>query len=144
MRVTETLLDGTIIEYDTPTTPEQVDAERDRRICSGMTYTVGGVAYRFQTDRESRENVHGVATLALAAIMKGAVAGDLLWHKPADGVTPFTFIAADNRLAQMDAQTAFDFGQTMARHKSAHVYAARKLKDTVPIPLDYTADHRWP
>jgi hypothetical protein len=44
----------------------------------------------------------------------------------------------------MDAQTVIAFGQAVAAMKSAHIFAARSLKDSDPIPADYTSDGYWP
>lgn len=118
-------------------TSEDVDAERDRRIAAGFVF--GGVAY--QSRPEDRENIAGASTAALTAIMTGAQAGDLRWH---GGDTDFTWIAADNSLHTMDAQTMFAFGQAAMAHKQSHIFVARELKDVDPIPADYAADAYWP
>lgn len=115
-----------------------VDAERDRRIDGGMVWD--GVTY--QTRPQDRENVAGASILALAAISNGAQPGDLRWHGED---TDFVWIAEDNSLNPMDAQTFFAFAQAMAKHKSAHIFAARALKDADPIPEDYaTNEDYWP
>jgi len=120
-----------------PITPELVDAERDRRIAAGFTF--GGKLY--QSRPEDRENITGAAIAALAAIGAGAVPGDYRWH----GVeSDFVWIAADNSLTVMDAQTMFAFGQAAMAHKQAHIFAARAIKDAEPIPLDYAQAGWWP
>ena len=118
-------------------TTDDVDAERDRRIEAGMTFN--GV--RYQTRAQDRENVAGASIMALAAITQGAQPGDLRWH---GGSTDFVWIAEDNSLNTMDAQTFFAFGQAMAAHKSALIFAARTLKDMATIPADYADDKHWP
>ncbi|MBE9635786.1 DUF4376 domain-containing protein [Salipiger mangrovisoli] len=120
-----------------PVTAEDVTAERDRRINGGFTF--GGVAY--QTRPEDRENMAGASTAALSAIMNGAQVGDVYWH---GGATPFSWIAQDNTLTEMDAQTMFAFGQAAMEHKQAHIFAAREIKDMDPIPQDFADDSRWP
>lgn len=120
-----------------PTTDE-VDAERDQRIDGGMVWN--GVTY--QTRPQDRENVAGAATMALAAMVNGAQAGDLRWH---GGSEDFVWIAEDNSVHTFDAQTFFAFAQAMAHHKSALIFAARALKDSDPIPEDYaTNEDYWP
>lgn len=114
-----------------------IDVERDRRIDAGMT--VGGV--RYQTRPQDRENLNGAATLALAAIVQGAAAGDLYWH---GGAAPFAWIAEDNSLHQFDAPGLFALGEAMATHKSALIFAARALKSADPIPANFTDDLHWP
>ena len=118
-------------------TSDDVDAERDRRIEAGMTFN----SVRYQTRAQDRENVAGASIMALAAITQGAQPGDLRWH---GGTSDFVWIAEDNSLNLMDAQTFFAFGQAMAAHKSALIFAARALKDMEPIPADFTDDGYWP
>ena len=114
-----------------------IDAERDRRIDAGLTFN----GTRFQTRPADRENVAGASQLATLAIMAGAQPGDLRWH---GGAADFAWIAEDNSIVTMDAMTVIDFGKAVAAHKSAHIFAARALKDADPIPADYTADSYWP
>jgi hypothetical protein len=118
-------------------TQDAIDAERDRRIDAGVT--IDGT--RFQTRPADRENVAGATQLATLAVMGGAQAGDLRWH---GGGSDFAWIAEDNSTIPMDAQTVIAFGQAVAAMKSAHIFAARSLKDSDPIPADYTSDTYWP
>ena len=143
---------GSTLEYDPETdtvtrvhmladkpgpSTDDVDMERDRRIEAGMVFN----AVRYQTRAQDRENVAGASIMALAAITQGAQPGDLRWH---GGDSDFVWIAEDNSLNPMDAQTFFAFGQAMAAHKSALIFAARALKDMDPIPADYADDKHWP
>ncbi|NDV53396.1 DUF4376 domain-containing protein [Salipiger sp. PrR003] len=114
-----------------------INAERDRRINGGFIF--GGVVY--QTRPEDRENMAGAATSALAAITDGAQPGDLRWH---GGSSDFAWIAQDNTLVPMDAQTMLAFGQAAMAHKQAHIFAARALKDMPEAPSDITDDALWP
>jgi hypothetical protein len=116
---------------------DAIDAERDRRIDAGVVFN--GV--RFQTRPADRENVAGATQLATLAVMAGAQAGNLRWH---GGASDFAWIAEDNSIVTMDAQTVIAFGQAVAAHKSAHIFAARALKDADPIPTDYTDPGYWP
>lgn len=118
-------------------TPPMIDAERDRRIAAGFTFD--GKLY--QSRSEDRENISGAALAALAAQISGAEPGNLRWH---GGDSDFVWIAADNSLTPMDAQTMFAFGQAAMAHKQAHIFAARALKDAVPIPANYEDDVYWP
>jgi hypothetical protein len=114
-----------------------VDAERDRR--TEMGFTFGGI--RFQSREADRENIAGAATAAIAAMMTGAQPGNLRWANPdAD----FGWIAEDNSLVPMDAQTVFGLGHAAMAQKQRLIFAARALKDAVPIPADFAADHHWP
>ncbi|QKV17865.1 DUF4376 domain-containing protein [Oricola thermophila] len=129
---------GVIQPYQTPApTAADVNAERDRRIADGFMFN--GVQY--QSGPEDRENIAGAATAALGAIMNGAQPGDYHWH---GGSSDFVWIAADNTEHAMDAQTVYAFGQAALAHKQAHIFAARALKDSDPIPADYADDQYWP
>jgi hypothetical protein len=144
---------GQIVETQVSNTPAQpsaarlarlraraqdaIDAERDRRIDAGVVFN----GTRFQTRPADRENVAGATQLATLAVMGGAQTGDLRWH---GGGSDFAWIAEDNSIITMDAQTVIAFGQAVAAHKSAHIFAARSLKDSDPIPADYTSDTYWP
>lgn len=118
-------------------TPNQVNEERDRRL--NGTFAFGGKTY--DCDEKSLARISGAATLAGFAMGAGAPVGYLRWH---GGDTDFAWIAHDNTLTPMDAQTCFAFGQAAADNQSKHVFAARVLKDTVPIPTDYTNNFWWP
>lgn len=120
-----------------PPDADAVDAERDRRIEAGFEF--GGKLY--QSRQQDRENIAGASLAALAAIMNGAQPADLLWH---GGSTNFVWIAADNSLTPMDAQTMFAFGQAAMSHKQAMIFAARAIKDADPVPADYADDGYWP
>lgn len=121
-----------------PPSTEDVNAERDRRIRAGFAF--GGKPYDYNDAAQKR--ITGAATLAGFASVNGAQPGDMLWHGGSD---PFFWIAQDNALVPMDAQTCFAFGQTAAAHESAHVFAARALKDAEGnIPADFADDSHWP
>lgn len=120
-----------------PVTTTQVNAERDRRIADGLSF--GGKPFNF--DPASKARVAGAATLAGFAMAAGAQAGDLRWH---GGDSDFTWIAGDNSLVTMDAQTCFAFGQAAAAWETANIFAARALKDQSPIPADFADDSYWP
>ncbi len=116
---------------------KEVDRERDRRIDAGIQFQ--GVM--FQSCATDRENIAGAAQLAFMAVVAGAQAGDLRW---ASSDQDFAWIASDNSLVPMDAQTVVAFGKTAAERKQALIFAARQLKDMVEIPGDYTDDQWWP
>lgn len=117
--------------------PEAINAERDRRMRG--TFLFNGTA--FNCDEASLQRITGAATLAGFAIGAGAQPGDLFWH---GGQQPFGWIAADNSVVPMDAQSTFAFGRAAAQNESAHIFAARALKDMDPIPADFTDDQWWP
>lgn len=132
-----------VIEWfmDAPAPPpinkDDVNAERDSRIS-------GGILFRgnpFQSRPEDRENVAGAVTWATLAMMSGAKPGDYRWH---GGEEDFGWIALDNTIVKMDAPTVIEFGKTLAAWKSAHIFAARVLKDLPEIPADYRDPKYWP
>jgi len=129
---------GNAIPTYTPPSPasEDVNAERDRRL---ETFTFAGKEYDF--DGDSQQNISGAYSLALAAVINGAQPGDLRWADPDED---FTWIAHDNSLVTMDAQTCLAFGQAAASWKADHIRTARSIKDLAPIPIDYAEDSRWP
>ncbi len=121
-----------------PIGPLDVDAERDRRIASGFRF-LGSL---FQSRPEDRENIMGASTAALAAMMTGALPGDLRWH---GGDSDFAWIDAENVMHPMDAQTVFELGKVAMAHKQAHIFAARAIKDMPVIPADFTTNETyWP
>ena len=114
-----------------------VNAERDRRL--GTTFAFAGKSY--DCDAQSLARITGAATLAGFAMGAGAEADDLRWH---GGKADFTWIAADNSLTTMDAQTCFAFGNAAATNQSAHIFAGHAIKAMDPIPADFTNDKYWP
>ncbi len=115
----------------------RIDIERDRRMKAGFLF--GGVAYDF--DDASKARITGMATLAGFAMGQGAQAGNYHWH---GGTDPFVWIASDNSFVPMDAPTCFAFGQAAAAHEIAFIFAARLLKDMVPVPENFTDPLYWP
>lgn len=114
-----------------------IDTERDRRIDAGIEFQ----GMMFQSRATDRENIAGAAQLGFMAVVAGAQPGDLRWSS-ADA--DFAWIASDNSLVPMDAQTVVAFGKAAAERKQALIFAARQLKDMESIPADYTDDKWWP
>ena len=109
-----------------------VNAERDRRVRTPFVFG----EHVFDYDTESQKRITGAATLAGFAMGAGKQPGDLLWH---GGETPFMWITADNSLVQLDAPTTFTLGQAAAAWESAHIFAARALKDAIAAAADDAA-----
>jgi hypothetical protein len=119
-------------------TAADVDAERDRRIADGFTFS--GTA--FQCDTRSQQNIIAKGAQAKFAVLAGAVADDLRWANPA---ADFGWIATDNSVVPMDAPTTAAFADAADLWVTAHIMAARALKDADPIPADYATDEAyWP
>ncbi|WP_336800667.1 DUF4376 domain-containing protein [Kaistia sp. MMO-174] len=122
---------------DVPISPEEVDAERDRR--TEFDFTFAGVAY--QVDDKSISRIIAMGTDARFAQLGGAMPGNLRW---ADANNDFGWIATDNSITPMDAQTMAAFADAAKLWVSQHIFAARALKDAAPIPADYVEDGYWP
>jgi hypothetical protein len=125
-----------------PPSRAEVNAEADRRAKAGFVF--GGKHYQFDDLAKSR--ITGAAALAHQALTIGGKAPtDTKWHNAGGADDPeFLWIASDNSLNVMDAQTVLAFGQTAAAWESAHVFAAKALKDMDPIPANFTDDAYWP
>lgn len=134
--MTEAEIEAHLNPKTTPTVLD-IDTERDRRIDSGLQFQ--GVT--FQSRATDRENIAGAAQLAFMAVVAGAQPGDLRWSN-ADA--DFAWIASDNSLVPMDAQTVVAFGKAAAERKQALIFAARQLKEMASIPANYTDDSWWP
>lgn len=110
-----------------------VNAERDQRMRSPFTFG----ANQFDYDSDSQKRITGAGALAHIAItVGGKQPDDLRWH---DGAADFVWIAADNTLVAMDAQTVLAFGQAAGAWESAHIFAARALKDAIAVAADHDA-----
>lgn len=115
----------------------KVDEERNRRL---LAFPFGSKDYDFCDDRGSDVNIAGAGAMALAAIVNGALPGDLRWVDPN---VDFSWVAADNTSTLMDAFTMLAFAKAAASWKASHIRCARAIKDASPIPADYASDHRW-
>jgi hypothetical protein len=114
-----------------------VNAERDQRTAAGFAFE--GKTY--DSRPEDQKRIAGAAQLAFMAVVAGAQPGNLLWH---GGEQPFAWIAGDNSITTMDAHTVIEFGRAAARWESAHVFAARAIKDAENPPADWRDDKWWP
>lgn len=122
---------------ENPPTVAAVNEERDRRLLLDFEFQ----SVMFQRDPKSVQRIAGAASLAGFAIGQGAQAGDYYWH---GGTQPFSWIASDNTVMHMDAQTVFAFGQKAAERETLIIFAAKQLREMTPIPLDYADDAYWP
>jgi len=120
-----------------PPTTGEVNQERDKRM---EKFTFGGKEYSISKDDGSLANVSGAGTLALGAMVSGAQPGNLRWADPA---VDFSWIADDNTLTTMDAQSTWAFAQAAAAWRKAMIYKARAIKDLEEIPTDYKNNSYW-
>jgi hypothetical protein len=114
-----------------------INTERDRRVAAGFVF--GGKLYG--SSSEDQKRISGATQMAFMALVAGAQSGDLLWH---GGTVPFAWIAHDNSMTVMDAQTVIAFGKAAAAWEQAHIFAARALKDATPIPANWKDNAWWP
>tara|TARA_R110000850_G_scaffold64120_1_gene144325 strand:+ start:338 stop:787 length:450 start_codon:yes stop_codon:yes gene_type:complete len=117
-------------------TSQDVNAERDRRMYS--TFTFEGVVYACDGDSLSR--ITGAGALAKFADIAGSPVGNLRWH---GGSVDFAWIAVDNSVTSMDAQTCFAFSQAAAVNQSTHIFAGAAIKAMNPIPQDYATNESY-
>jgi hypothetical protein len=118
-------------------TSQDVNAERDRRTAAGIPF----LGHVFDFDQMGKDNITGAATLAKFAILKGAQPGDYRWANPN---VDFSWIVQSNEKILMDAHQVSALGDVAAGWTTAHIFAARAIKDKSPIPLDYADDKYWP
>lgn len=128
---------GIQVECDADAVSAEVNIERNARLKRGFVFE--GRLYDF--DDQAKSRVTGAGTLAGFAIGAGAPEGYYHWH---GGNDPFAWIAADNSQVVMDAPTCFRFAQAAAEHERAHIFAARVLKDSNPLPTNWRDDEHWP
>ena len=120
-------------------TPDDVNAERDRRLSRGITFQ----NHVFQTDPDSRERIDRSRISAMAAIMGGVQTGDLRWHGlPVD----FFWIAADDTRVPMDAQTMVALGNAMAAREGLLIVAGNDIKQRIAAgqAVSIGDDALWP
>ena len=113
-----------------------VNAERDRRLAADFEFQ----GKMYQRDTVSLQRITGASTLAGFAIAAGAQPGNLRWANPDQD---FGWIASDNTITPMDAQTCFAFGQAAAAVETRLIFRAKELRGMDPIPADYTDDSWW-
>ncbi|MDU4059447.1 MAG: DUF4376 domain-containing protein [Pseudomonas oryzihabitans] len=118
--------------------PDQVDAERDRRIAQGFVFE--GVLFSTATNSQQMDIIGKLADATAAILIDEAQPQDYTWS----GGEMFAWAAADNTMVPMDAQTCLNFTRTAIRRKEALIAAALRLKAENPIPVDYYSDAHWP
>jgi hypothetical protein len=104
-----------------------------------MDFEFQGVMY--QRDPISVQRISGASQIAAMAIAQGAEAGDIFWH---GGEAAFGWIASNDTVTPMDAQTVVAFGMAAAARETALIFAARDLRNMETIPSDYADDKWWP
>lgn len=116
-----------------PVNSDSVNAERDRRIRVGKTFTVPGYGAVAVEGREvDMRNLGALGTAALAAIGAGQDAATM------------QFRGADNTIHTLTWAQMFALWQLSTAYVSAIYSASWALKDAPPIPADYANNSYWP
>jgi hypothetical protein len=124
------------LQAESETRRSKINGHRDYRIAKGFLFQ----DKIYDSRPEDQKRISGASQLAFMAIVSGAQPGDYLWASE----EPFGWIAQDNTLTLMDAQTVVEFGKTAAEWERAHIFAARDLKNMEPVPENYKDDIWWP
>ena len=115
-----------------PITPAQIDAERDRRLRAGQIITVTG--YGDVAIQGRQQDMVTYANLAMRAAQR-VQAGD---------TTPMQFRDRDDVIHSLTPAEMVEL-MNKAGEAATQIYAASwVLKDSDPIPQDYTDDTHWP
>ena len=114
----------------------KINGIRDARISRGFLFQYN----MYDSRPEDQKRISGASQLAFMAIVAGAQPTDYLWA----GEEPFGWIAQDNSVTLMDAQTVVEFGKTAAEWERKHIFAARELKNMSTVPENYKDDSWWP
>lgn len=117
-----------------PPTAADVDAEADRRILAGATFTVPGYAapIRLAGDDKTRERLGQADREAAKQIAAGNGAATLCWRD------------ADNVVHTLSWEQVAALHSAAFDYISAVIQAGWPLKDSASIPADYADDSRWP
>jgi len=116
-----------------PPTSADVDAERDRRIEAGRSFTIGGKVIAVRGTARDRENMIALAGQALAWTIAGQGAATMQFRDETNTIHTLTW-------SEMQALAA-----EASAYVTACYAAAWAIKDAPGgIPADYTANSRWP
>lgn len=120
-----------------PITSNTIDFERDQRIEHNFTFANTA----FQLDNISQQRIIAMGADARFAVLGGAQENNYRW---ADPDNDFGWIATDNSIMLMDAQTMVAFSDAAKLWVSKHIFAARAIKDMDPLPENYKDNMYWP
>lgn len=123
--------EGPIVPY-VVVSSDSVNAERDRRVLKGSTFTLtSGKSVVLCGDNTTKENLHALAFAATLRISQGAVNSITLFRDETDYVHELTQV----EVLELWAKSAEFVSRTFQ--------AAWFLKDGPSIPQDYTDDKYW-
>lgn len=112
-------------------THTQVNEERERRIGMVTSITIGGSLMNVDMSDQSRQNINGLSTLAIIALMNNVT-------------TPIVnFRDADNIDHALTAAQVISMGQQVAARIDSVYKKSWAIKALTPIPVDYTNDSYW-
>jgi hypothetical protein len=129
-------IDGRWVKELITPTIDSVNQERDRRINSGFVWN----GNKFQSDKDSRENMAGAATSAIGYMAAGGDPTSLYW---ASETEPFGWIAENNDIIPLSAIEVVDMANTAMAHKKRAIFMARELKNMDAIPDNFKDDKYW-
>lgn len=116
-------------------TPEEVNAERDRRLDLSFEY----LGRMIQRDPVSLRRIQGAAQMATIAMMSGASPDSMEWVNG----QPLVWITEDNTELSLSPSMTIGLGTAAAEIESRLVRKARALKSMDPIPLNFSDDIWW-
>lgn len=128
------LYDGTAFSPPPPppVTNAHVNRERDRRLALGTEVTPTGHGQAVAVNSLDEGNLTGLATLAVAQAAAGNGSATVQWRDNNDVLHTLTY----DQVIEMHGLAA--------AYKQAVYAASWTLKDSDPIPADYTDDTHWP
>lgn len=124
--------DAEVAALDQSKAAREVDAERDRRVLLGSTFTVSGYAnpIRLAGDPQTRENL----------INQKDVAKDLI---ESGSSTPMPWRDENNTIHMLTPEQVVELWRQATMFVSVLYQRAWALKDNPPIPEDFREDIYW-
>jgi len=120
---------------------QQIKRERDRRLEADFEFQ----GKMYQRDTKSLQRITAAGTLAGLYMRDGGDPLSLKWHATAENPNPedFVWIASDDTLVPMNAETVFAFSREAAAIETSLIFKAKALRSMDPIPENFTAEEYW-
>lgn len=119
---------GVISPFNRRVTPDEVNAERDRRILLGFSYMDHWIDY----DTASQSRIERAALRAERAIRKGELEDEIFLE----------WVTSDNTRLLLTYEQVAELGDAAADHESKLIIKARSLKD-LGVGSDFKDDKYW-
>jgi hypothetical protein len=130
--VQQTIADGAQVTDSTQSVPADVNAERERRVLHGSTFSLtSGKVIKLQGDDTTKTNLQALAFAASLRIARG------------EQDTTTLFRDADDFVHMLTQLELIELWSKSAEFVSNMFKAAWFLKDGPGIPEDYTDDKYW-